>query len=99
MLIPAAQKLCHDIASLDGLRLISYGFLLLITAILLKIIYNAYIHPLSSFKGPFWARSTPFYLTYLFAKKKSHLQTRQLHQEYGKLDRLPYTFDLQTSSR
>lgn len=88
MLISPARKLCYDIASLDGLRLITYGFLLLFSVVLLRMVYNACIHPLSSFKGPFWARSTPFYFTYLFAKKRSHLQTRELHQEYGSVVRL-----------
>ena len=68
------------ICSKTAFRTLIFGCLALI---IIRAIYNIYLHPLRCFKGPIWATISPFYLTYLFATKKSHLKTKKLHEKYG----------------
>lgn len=56
------------------------ALLALVAACIIKAIYNVFFHSLRHFRGPVWATLTPFYLTYLFAIKKSHLKSKELHE-------------------
>lgn len=84
MLVNLVYELWPQFSSLDAHTFLLSIFLCILTAATLKSIYNATMHPLRSFKGPFWAISTPFFLPFIFAKKKLHIETRELHRKHGK---------------
>jgi hypothetical protein len=54
---------------------------------LVRIIYNAYFHPLSRFPGPRGAACTRLWLAYMEVGKGISLSTlrAELHQKYGTL--------------
>ena len=46
---------------------------------------NVLFHPLRSFPGPFWARFTDVYHTYLLSTRMAHQKELELHRKYGKI--------------
>ncbi|KAI1810420.1 cytochrome P450 [Poronia punctata] len=56
---------------------------LAVTYILVYVTYQIFLHPLSKYPGPFWAKLSDAYGGYYTQKKCSHLVTRQNHLKYG----------------
>lgn len=53
------------------------------------IVYRAFFHRLSKFPGPFWARISNLYITFLSAKKMHlYAEVQELHKQYGDIVRL-----------
>lgn len=58
-------------------------------------VYRLFLHPLRKFRGPYWAKLSNFYHSYLIRKSDNYLVLQKLHQEYGPIIRmgaLPITF-------
>jgi hypothetical protein len=53
------------------------------------LFYRAFLHRLSAFPGPFFAKLSNFYVTYLSAKNlQLYEETERLHKKYGDYVRL-----------
>ena len=72
-------------SSWSGKSLLQLSSCIILTIIFVKTIFRVYFHPLRSFPGPFWARLTDFYHTYLLATREAHLKQLELHEKYGML--------------
>lgn len=76
-------------ATSGGLNITPTEYLLLVTTHIVGLflsiaIYRVYLHRLSEFRGPFIARLSNFYLTWLSAKKlQLHEEIDVLHSRYG----------------
>ena len=62
--------------------LLSIALFLCVLALIGKGYYNRYLHPLSSYPGPFWASVTDFYI--LFTIKSIPTEGLKLHDRYGR---------------
>jgi hypothetical protein len=77
----AATNGVFDIAPTEFLRLVAFHIVGLFTSI---SIYRLFFHQLSEFRGPFIARLSNFYLTWLSAKRLHlHEEIDVLHSRYG----------------
>ena len=65
--------------------LLKYAMLAGATQILLTVLWNIFIHPLSNFPGPKWAAATDWYKTYQEAicQKSWFTVLEELHAQYG----------------
>jgi hypothetical protein len=70
---------------LDFITLLKYSVLAGATQILLTVLWNIFIHPLSDFPGPKWAAATDWYKTYQEAicQKSWFTVLEELHAQYG----------------
>ena len=76
----------HYLAALGKIVLSRYILVFLSLCafgLILRILYNLFIHPLAKFPGPFWGSVTDFYKTYLVGTKRFHLELLALHEQYG----------------
>ena len=73
----------HCIENRSGFSVLYLLFYLTVIYIIYIAIYNLYFHPLQSFPGPFFARLTDVYHTYLLSTRKAHLKQYELHKRYG----------------
>jgi hypothetical protein len=58
-------------------------FALFIAYVVSSTIYTLYIHPLSKFPGPFWAKVSTIPSWWHTRKKKKHLWLLELQETYG----------------
>jgi hypothetical protein len=82
-------------ASFDGLPSLSKTsitlFIIAISSILIKTIYNRYFHPLRRVPGPFWASLTRLWWIRVAVSGKQHIVHVQCHEKYGQSLGLYYT--------
>lgn len=52
------------------------------------ILYNAYLHPLRHYPGPFWSRTTNFPRELALFSGRAHLYAADLHAKYGEVVRV-----------
>ncbi|KAH8724220.1 cytochrome P450 [Phaeosphaeriaceae sp. PMI808] len=57
---------------------------ILIAAVIFRFVFLAFVHPLSSYPGPFLAKFTDLYAAYHGWKGDIHLDIYRCHQKYGK---------------
>jgi hypothetical protein len=75
------EKIDFPVTPNWSLRLIAYHVLGVYSSIL---IYRGALHRLNDFPGPFLARLSNFYITFLSAKNfRLYEETQKLHQKYG----------------
>ncbi|KAI1389023.1 cytochrome P450 [Hypoxylon trugodes] len=71
----------------QGFAAVCCGFAALITYLSLRLTYNVFFHPLSSYPGPFAAKLSDAYNGYYAFKRQLHIITRQNHLTYGTIVR------------
>lgn len=67
---------------------VKLGTLGLLLGVLATAVYRLYFHPLAKYPGPFWARISGIPQWWHTYKKERHLWIQQLHEQYGKLNRV-----------
>lgn len=61
---------------------------LVAVVLLIKILYNIYLHPLRKIPGPFLAKATELWRTRKYVKGQWHQDILDLHQRYGPVVRI-----------
>ena len=80
-------------------QLRSFPSFQLLLALALRILYNIYFHPLSSFKGPAYLTASDIPLAFFQLRGTSHHVLAKAHQEYGSVVRIgPNTLSFIESS-
>ncbi|KAH0293761.1 putative cytochrome P450 [Aureobasidium namibiae CBS 147.97] len=73
---------------LDIISILSVGFLLASLYISCHMVYNLYFHPLASFPGPFWARSSLLWRIYHSSGGRFHRRIYEQHKIHGSVFRV-----------
>ncbi|KAI0845509.1 flavonoid 3',5'-hydroxylase [Daldinia vernicosa] len=71
--------------------IVALGILYISLVILYQIIYYRFLHPLSSFPGPFWGSVTRLWLTYHHVKATELQVFESLHKKHGPVIRITPT--------
>lgn len=62
--------------------------LLLVLALVTRVVYNVYFHPLRKVPGPFLAKVTELWRTNKYAQGRWHEDIVDLHEQYGPVVRI-----------
>ncbi|KEF63430.1 uncharacterized protein A1O9_01408 [Exophiala aquamarina CBS 119918] len=70
-----------------GLPLPAAGMALIMLCVC-YVVYYSYLHPLSKYPGPFWAKLTNFWKVYQYWSRGFHHRMLEMHEKYGPVVRI-----------
>lgn len=82
LMIPPTMLL-HDLTSVSMLQVALLGPLAIVTVFATRFIYNVYVHPLSNFRGPWYASATSLPSALISLRKREPDWLLGLTKTYG----------------